>query len=120
MIRDEMGDFYSGLSKELVTWRPSLNGLQFKAPDITTASQRRRDPSGSKKSKWGKSTGTRWLHNFFFPNQMEFGHRRYVKVLKFFIHFHERAMFEKSLNATFIALIPKNNKGNECKRFQTY
>ena len=31
--------------------------------------------------------------------------------MSFFHEFHERGSFEKSLNATFVALIPKKKKG---------
>jgi hypothetical protein len=40
-----------------------------------------------------------------------------VDVMKVFLEFHERGKFEKSLNATFISLIPKKVGAVEVKDF---
>jgi hypothetical protein len=108
-IREKVVSFYENLYKEAEIWRPSVDGLNFHSIGAIDSSHMERKFDREEvfhvlqDLQGDKAPG---LDGF----SMAFFHRCWEVVgddiMAFFDEFHTHCKFEKSLNATFIALIP--------------
>ncbi len=109
-IRDNVVCFYENLYQETEAWRPSVDGLDFHSIGADEASLLER-----KFDREEVFLVLKYLQGDKAPGpdgfSMAFFHRCWEvvgdEVMGFFEEFHTHCKFEKSLNATFIALIPK-------------
>jgi len=120
-IKGEIINFYQKLYTETEQWRP-----EFKLQGLETISEEERDWLQThfeeaevlkciKSCASDKAPGPDGFPMCFFQNFWE--------VLKFDFmnavnHFHERHEFERSLNATYVALIPKKPGATELRDFR--
>ena len=109
-IRDNLVCFYENLYQETEAWRPSVDGLDFHSIGADEASllERKFDREEVflvlKDLQGDKAPGPDGFSMAFFHRCWEVVGD---EVMGFFEEFHTHCKFEKSLNATFIALIPK-------------
>lgn len=114
---DEISDhivhhFESVLTKQFY-WRPKVDGLHFNILDLQELEQLETIQWGG-----GQNRGEKTL---FWPNgyTMAFFHTCWdvlkEDIMTVFHEFYREWRFEKSLNATFIALIPKKSNVKEVK-----
>ena len=103
------------------TWRPTMDGLDFACIGEDERLPLEREFSKEDvtqvltEMKGDKATG---LHGF----TMAFCHKCWrvveVDVMAIFEHFHRYLVFEWSLNASFLSLIPKKNNAINVKDFR--
>ena len=109
-IRDKVVSFYEDLYQEKESWRPSLVGLNFHSIGVSESSHLERKFDREEvllvlKDLLGdKAPGPDGFSMAFFHKCWEVVGD---DVMGFFEEFHYHCKFEKSLNATFIALISK-------------
>ena len=109
-IRDNVVCFYENLYQETEAWRPTVDGLDFHSIGADEASllERKFDREEVfqvlKDLQGDKAPGPDGFSMAFFHRCWEVVGD---DVMGFFEEFHTHCKFEKSLNATFIALIPK-------------
>jgi hypothetical protein len=109
-IRDNVVCFYESLYQEKEAWRPTVEGLDFHsigAGDSALLERKfdREEVSTVLKDLQGdKAPGPDGFSMAFFHKCWDIVGD---DVMGFFEEFHTHCKFEKSLNATFIALIPK-------------
>jgi hypothetical protein len=108
-ISERIAQFYKMLYTKQFIWRPLLDGLSFDSIDEVEASWLERNFEEKEVMEVVKAMNgdkTRGSDDF-----MTFFQACWVvlkeEVMKVFHDFHARGKFERSLNATFIALIPK-------------
>lgn len=102
------------------TWRPSLDGVQFDALSEADRQMLERPFSEEEvfrtlqKMSGDKESGPDGFTMLFFQLCWEV-----VKtdVLALFAQFYQSGQFERSLNATFVALIPKKGGAEDIKDF---
>ena len=120
-VTNQVVQFYKNLYKETEQWRPFLEGLEF-------------DRIGNMERLWLERKFERDeilqvvsdLDENKAPGPDEFTMAFYhhcwrvveKDVLAVFEEFFQRCKFEKSLNATFIALIPKRNDASNIRDFR--
>ena len=120
-VTNQVVQFYKNLYKETEQWRPFVEGLEF-------------DRIGNMKRLWLERKFERDeilqvvsdLDENKAPGPDEFTMAFYhhcwrvveKDVLAVFEEFFQRCKFEKSLNATFIALIPKRNDASNIRDFR--
>ena len=109
-IREGVSNAFKLLLTENLEWRANINGLLFEALDPTEA-RSLEAPFGEeeifcalKEMNGGKASG---LDGFSLVFWKESWHFVKVEVLEMFREFHESGTFTRSLNATFLVLIPK-------------
>ncbi|RVW17787.1 putative ribonuclease H protein [Vitis vinifera] len=76
---------------------------------------RKRSPFRYKRYEWGQGSGSGWLYRCFWQFCWEFVKE---EVMEMFKEFHEHKTFLKSLNATFLILIPKKGGAEELGDFR--
>jgi len=121
MIREEIIDFYQNLYKENEHWRP-----QFSPTDQATLNE---EDNVMLQSQFGeqeikecvfacagdKAPGPDGFTMAFFIQCWEVVKTDVIATIQ---NFHSQGYFEKSFNATFIALIPKKMGATELKDFR--
>ena len=120
-VCSQVVQFYQGLYTESDTWHPTLDGLEFASIEEDERLSLERDFSKEEviqvlqEMEGDKASG---LDSF----TMAFFHKCWNVVEKnfmaFFDHFHRRLEFERSLNASFLSLIPKKNNALNIKDFR--
>jgi hypothetical protein len=109
-VRDNVVCFYESLYQEKEAWRPTVEGLDFHSIGAFDSAQLERKfdreevVSVLKDLKGDKAPGPDGFSMAFFHKCWDIVGD---DVMGFFEEFHTHCKFEKSLNATFIALIPK-------------
>ena len=109
-IRDNVVCFYESLYQEKEVWRPTVEGLDFHSIGVDDSAllERRFDREEVftvlKDLKGDKAPGPDGFSMAFFHKCWDIVGD---DVMGFFQEFYAHCKFEKSLNATFIALIPK-------------
>ncbi len=124
MVQEKIGEglvnFYSHLFTDDEVRHPLLDGLAFSSIDETDRtcldrSFTEEEVVGVVKDMAGdKSPGPDGFSMAFFPKCWAIVKDDVMAVLH---EFHAHGNFEKSINATFIALIPKKTGALECKDF---
>jgi hypothetical protein len=121
LISDYIVNFYESLFTESHSWRPRLDNLRFDTISATEAASLE-DPF-EEKEVWevikgmdrDKAPGPDGFSMAFFQECWEV-----IKgdLMAVFSEFHDRGEFVKSINSTFIALIPKVYGAKEIKDFR--
>jgi hypothetical protein len=120
-IRDHAANYYESLFTESLSWRPRLDDLEFDSLSAGEASSLEA-PFLEREVKdvifgmdGNKAPGPDGFSMAFFQACWEVLKEDIMAV---FSDFHDRGKFEKSLNATFISLIPKRPGAVELKDFR--
>jgi hypothetical protein len=109
-ISNHIGQFYQKLYTEQCSWRPRVDGLSFDSIMESEACWLERDFGEEEVRKvvtamaGDKAPGPDGFSMAFFQACWDVLR---VDIMKVFSDFHARGKFEKSLNASFITLIPK-------------
>ena len=120
-VTDQVVDFYKRLYQELETWRPIIDGLEFAFLDKTERSMLEREfekeeiIEALKEVEGDKAPGPDGFTMAFFQKCWSVLEG---DILAFFKDFHRQCVFEKSLNATFLCLIPKKTNAVNIKDFR--
>jgi len=120
-IRDHIVHFYESLFSEQYNWRPKLDGIAFNSLSLEEAAQlelpfREREVLVVVKSmNRDKAPGPDGFPLAFFQDCWDV-----IKsdIMGVFIDFHAHNKFVKSLNASFIALIPKSPGATDLANFR--
>ena len=102
--------FYKNLYQEPESWRPTVDGLEFVRLDdsdwfsLEREFEREEIIVAFREAEGDKAPGLDGFTMAFFQKCWCVIER---DVLAFFANFHRQCIFEKSLNATFLCLIPK-------------
>ena len=120
IISDYIVNFYDSLFTEPLNWKPHLDNLEFDMFSVMKASSLE-DPF-DEREVWevikvmdrDKAPGPDGLSMAFFQECWDVIKEDFMTV---FSEFHERGEFVKSINSTFIALIPKVHGAKEIKDF---
>uniref|UniRef100_A0A2N9GAG5 Reverse transcriptase domain-containing protein n=1 Tax=Fagus sylvatica TaxID=28930 RepID=A0A2N9GAG5_FAGSY len=120
-IREQMVLFYNNLYQESEVWRPDVDGMPFAT--IGEADSRLLERTFDKEEVCGvlrdlqgdKAPGPDGFTMAFFQHCWQV---LQDDIMRFFEEFYEQGQFEKSLNATFIALIPKKPNVVNIKDFR--
>jgi hypothetical protein len=119
-IRDHAVNFYESMFAESMSWRPRLDDLAFDSISAVEASSLEA-PFLEKEIKdvifemdGNKAPGPDGFSMVFF--QACWGVLK-EDIMALFADFHARGKFERSLNSTFISLIPKVSGASELKDY---
>ena len=120
-VTNQVVQFYKNLYKEIEGWRPLMEGLEFgRIGDVERVWLERKFEREEILQVVYDLEGDKALGPDGFT--MAFYHHcwRVVEkdVLAVFEEFFQHCKFEKSLNATFIALIPKKNDASYIRDFR--
>ena len=121
VIKDRVVQFYKTLFSEQYNWRPRLDDLAFNSLDEEEASrlelpfEEREVLKVVKGMNRAKAPGPDGFSMAFFQDCWDVIK---IDIMGVFIDFHAPRKFEKNLNATFIALIPKKSRVIDLKDFQ--
>jgi hypothetical protein len=121
IISNHIVNFYDSLFTEPLDWRPRLDNLEFDMLSGSEASSLE-DPF-EEREVWevikgmdgDKAPGPDGFSMAFFKECWEVIKGDFMAV---FAEFHDRGKFVKSINSTFIALIPKVHGAKEIKDFR--
>ena len=120
-MADQAIQFYKKLYKEIKEWRPYVEGLEFdQIEGLEKDWLKRRFEHEEvlqvvKEMEGDKAPGPDGFSLAFYHHCWEVMER---DVLVVFEEFYQHSKFEKSLNATFIALIPKKNGASNIRDFK--
>ena len=109
-VRSKMVNFYQRLYTESDSWRPSTDRLEFARIEEVERLELEGDFSKEEVVKvlyemeGDKAPGPDGFTMAFFQKCWSVVE---IDVMAFFDHFHRSSEFERSLNASFLALIPK-------------
>ena len=109
-IQDQVVGFYKSLYQETESWRPTIDGLEFANLDeidrLTLEREFEKEEiiAALQEAKGDKAPGPDGFTMAFFQKCWCVLEK---EILAFFADFHKECIFEKSLNATFLCLIPK-------------
>ncbi|XP_050280616.1 uncharacterized protein LOC126721610 [Quercus robur] len=109
-IQDQVVGFYKALYQETESWRPTIDGLEFANLDETDQIALEREfekeeiLAALQEAKGDKAPDPDGFTMAFFQKCWCVLEK---EILAFFADFHKECIFEKSLNATFLCLIPK-------------
>ena len=113
--------FYKKLYKETEEWRPFVEGLEFDQIEglerdwLERRLEQQKVLQVVKEMEGDKALGLDGFSLAFYHHCWEVVERN---VLAVFEEFYQHSKFEKSLNATFIALIPKKNGASNIRDFR--
>ena len=102
--------FYKFLYQESESWRPTIDGLEFANLDEANWIALKREfekeeiIAALRETKGDMAPGPNGFPMAFFQKCWCVLEK---EILAFFADFHKECIFEKSLNATFLCLIPK-------------
>ena len=121
IISDHIVGFYKSLFAEPMGWRPRLNNIEFDRLNVEEASSL--EEPFEEKEVWevikgmdrDKASGPDGLTLAFFQGCWDVIKGDFMVV---FAEFHARGKFVKSINSTFISLIPKVHGAKEIKDFR--
>uniref|UniRef100_A0A2N9GQ47 Reverse transcriptase domain-containing protein n=1 Tax=Fagus sylvatica TaxID=28930 RepID=A0A2N9GQ47_FAGSY len=120
-IREQVVHFYESLYQESESWRPTVDGLEF---DVITANERalleRRFDKDEvlqvvKDLQGDKAPGPDGFTMAFFQKCWSVIEE---DVMGFFNEVYQHCKFERSINASFIALIPKKQNASNIRDFR--
>ena len=120
-VRSKVVHFYQSLYTEFDTWRPSMDGLEFSSIgederlELERVFSKEEVVKVLQEMEGDKAPGPDGFTMAFFQkcwNIVE------IDVMAFFDHFHRSAEFVRSLNASFLSLIPKKNNALNIKDFR--
>ena len=120
-IRDNVVDFYKGLYTERESWRPVLGGVEFNTIDTAAAMQLEGTFSEEEvvtvvnQMSGDKAPGPDCYTMAFYKHCWDIVK---IEVLNSLQEFHEHESIKKSLNATFVVLIPKKSGASDVKDFR--
>jgi hypothetical protein len=120
-IRDNVVSFYEDLYQEKESWRPLVDGLDFHSIGTAESSHLERKFDREevfqvlKDLQGNKAPGPDGFSMAFFHKCWEVVGD---DIINFFEEFHTHCKFEKSLDATFIALIPKKKDALNIRDFR--
>ena len=120
-MTDQVVQFYKKLYKETEEWRPFVEGLEFNQIEGLERDwlERRFEQEEVfrvvKEMEGDKAPGPNGFSLAFYHHCWGVVER---DVLAVFEEFYQHSKFEKSLNATFIALIPKKNGASNIRDFR--
>jgi len=120
-VRSKVVHFYQSLYTESDTWRLSMDGLEFARVEEDEWLELERDFSKEEVVKvlqemeGDKAPGS---NDFTMASFKKCWSVVEIDVMAFFDHFHKSSEFERSLNASFLSLIPKKNKALNIKDFR--
>ncbi|KAG6728212.1 hypothetical protein I3842_02G162400 [Carya illinoinensis] len=121
VIREHVVSFFDNLFSEREGWRPTVDGLDFDSIEPQVASWLERAFEEDevhdviRKMEKDKVPGPDRFSMGFFQTCWEVVKEDIMNVFQEFFH---AGKFTKSLNATFIALIPKKSGASEVKDFR--
>ena len=116
-----MVHFYQSLYTESGTWCPSMDGLEFSRIEEDERLELEREFSKEEVVKvlqemeGDKAPGPDGFTMAFFQKCWSVVE---IDVMAFCDHFHRSSEFERSLNASFLSLIPKKNNALNIKDFR--
>jgi hypothetical protein len=121
ILGDHIVNYYDSLFTEPLSWKPQLDNLEFDMLSTTEAASLLEDPF-EEKEVWeviksmdrDKAPGPDRFSMAFFQECWNVIKGDFMAV---FSKFHNRGEFVKSINSTFIALIPKFQGAKEVKDF---
>jgi hypothetical protein len=120
-ISDHIVDYYESLFSEPFSWRPRLDNLEFDMLSVEEAASLE-DPFEEREVRKvikgmdrDKAPGPNSFSLALFQDCWEVVKGDFMAVLE---DFHARGKFVKSLNSTFISLIPKIQGAKEIKDFR--
>ena len=120
-ITNQVGGFYKKLYPELESWRPTIDGLGFACLDEDERYSLEREFEKEEileafmEAEGDKAPGPDDFTMAFFQKCWSVLEQ---DVMAFFVDFHSQCIFEKSLNATFLCLIPKKVNAINIKDFR--
>ena len=120
-MSDQVVQFYKNLYKDTEEWRPFVEGLEFdQIEGLERDWLERRFENEEilhvvKELEGDKASGPDGFSMAFYHHCWGIVER---DVLAIFEEFYQHSKFEKSLNATFIALIPKKNGASNIRDFR--
>ena len=120
VIRAKVVQFYESLYQELESWRPTVNGLDFEVISSEERDMLERSFTSEevlqvvKDLQGDKAPGPDGFTMAFFQKCWSVIEE---DVLGFFAEGHTHCKFERSLNASFIALIPKKQNALNIQDF---
>ena len=112
--------FYKSLYQEPDDWRPTVDGLDFASLDesdrlsLERKFDREEIIAALREAKSDEAPGPDGFTIAFFQKCWCMIEK---DVMAFFVDFHSQCIFEKSLNATFLCLIPKKINAVNIKDF---
>jgi hypothetical protein len=121
LISSHIVNFYDALFSEPISWRPRVDNLEFEALNMDEVASLE-DPFKEREVRevinsmdWDKAPGPDGFSLAFFQDCWEV-----VKgdIMAVFADFHSHGKFVKSINSTFISLIPKFHGAKEIKDFR--
>jgi hypothetical protein len=120
-IKEHLVQYYNNLYFENCSWRPRVEGLSFSSIDADESIWLER--AFEEKEVWDvirdlngdKASGPDRFTLAFFQKCWDF---LKTDIMDVFAEFHARGKFEKSLNATFVSLIPKKTGAMEVRDFR--
>ena len=119
-VTNQVVDFYKRLYQEPEAWRPTIDGLEFACLDEIERAMLEREfekeeiIEALKEAEGDKAPGPDGFTMAFYQKCWSVLEG---DVLAFFKDFHNQCVFEKSLNATFLCLIPKKTNAVNIKDF---
>jgi hypothetical protein len=120
-IGEHIVSYYESLFSEPLSWRPRLDNLEFdrlngvEASSLEDPFEEREVREVIKGMDRDKAPGPDGFSMAFFQDCWEVGKGDFIAV---FEEFHARGKFVKSINSTFISLIPKIQGAKEVKDFR--
>ena len=120
-MADQVVQFYKNLYNETEEWRPFVEGLEFDQIEgierdwLEQRFEREEILRVVKELEGDKAPGPDGFTMAFYHHCWGVVER---DVLAVFEEFYQHSKFEKSLNATFIALIPKKNGASNIRDFR--
>ena len=120
VVMDQVVDFYKRLYQEPKAWRPTIDGLEFACLDEIERAMLEREfekeeiIEALKEAEGDKAPGPNGFTMAFYQKCWSVLEG---DVLAFFKDFHNQCVFEKSLNAKFLCLIPKKTNAVNIKDF---
>ena len=109
-IQNQVVGFYKSLYQESKSWRPTIDGLEFASLgysyhfSLEREFEREEIIAALWEAEGDKAPGPDGFTMAFFQKCWSVIGE---DVMAFFVDFHRQCIFEKSLNATFLCLIPK-------------
>ena len=116
-VAAQVVQFYKNLYQQFEEWRPFVEGLEFdQIGELERSFEKDEILSVVRDMEGDKAPGLDGFSMAFFHHCQSVVERDVLAVFK---EFYQHCKFEKSLNATFIALIPKKNDAYNIRNFRS-